>query len=109
MIDYFNEQFGINIKTLSKDELISLSKENNLNLENKVDSVKAFVLNGQIYINTSNANAEDLFHELSHIFLGILKVSNPEAYQELIKIYQSKKDYKYQYITHRKTYQHYAD
>ena len=109
MIDYFNEQFGINIKTLSKDELILLSKENNLNLENKVDSVKAFVLNGQIYINTSNANAEDLFHELSHIFLGILKVSNPEAYQELIKIYQSKKDYKYQYITHRKTYQHYAD
>lgn len=109
MIEFFNEKFGISITTLSKSELEQLSKEKSLGLEGKSDSVKAFVLDGQIYINTSIANAEDLFHELSHIFLGVLKVQDPQIYQKLIQTYQAKSGYKYQYTTNKKTYNHYSD
>lgn len=109
VITYFNNQFGINIHSITRSELELLSKEHSLGLENKLDTVKAFVLNGEIYINTSNANAEDLFHELSHILLGVVKAANPEAYEEIIKSYQKKGGYKYQYNIHRKTYTHYAE
>ena len=30
--------------------------------------------NGKIYLNAATANESDLFHEIAHIFLGILKV-----------------------------------
>lgn len=109
MVNYFNNQFGLTIQPITRSELEILSKENNLGLENKLDVVKAFVLNGQIYINTSNANAEDLFHELSHILLGVVKATNPEAYFELISLYQGKSGYKYKYNNHRRTYKHYAE
>jgi len=71
--------------------------------------VKAFVYNGQIYINTSNANVEDLFHELSHILLGIVKAKDLNMYNELIDSYKTKNGYKYLFNTHRKTYKHYSE
>jgi hypothetical protein len=61
--------------------------ENKLGMEHKLDTINAFVHNGQIYIVTSNASVENLFHELSHIFLGVLKASDPEAYYEVINSY----------------------
>lgn len=108
-IDYFNETFGISITALTRDQLKSFSEQNNLGVENKLDVVKAFVYNGQIYINTSNANAQDLFHEISHILLGVLKVTNPDAYNEIINIYQGHRSYKYQFNQHKKAYKHYAE
>lgn len=108
-IDYFNKTFGINITAFTRSELETFSKEHELNLENKLDIVKAFVYNGEIYINTSNANAQDLFHEVSHILLGILKATNKEAYTEIMQSYQTHKNYKYQFNYHKKTYKHYAE
>lgn len=108
-INYFNKTFGISIKSITRSELELMSKENNLGLENKLNIVKAFVYNGEIYINTSNANAQDLFHELSHIFLGILKVKDFQAYQEIINSFVKHKDYQYQYNAHKQTYKHYSE
>lgn len=108
-INYFNKTFGIGIKSITRSELESMSKEHNLGLENKLNIVKAFVYNGEIYINTSNANAQDLFHELSHIFLGILKVKDFQAYQEIINSFVKHKDYQYQYNAHKQTYKHYSE
>ena len=54
---------------------------------------KAFVYNGEVYINTSIAKSSDLLHEYTHLILGIIK-SNPELvhnYEELVRgIYYSK-------------------
>ena len=109
VIEYFNKQFGIGINSVTRSELEQLSIDNNLGLENKLDIVKAFVYNGQIYINTSNANAEDLFHELSHILLGVVKAKDLDMYNELVSAYKTKSNYKYLFNTHRKTYRHYSE
>lgn len=108
-INYFNKTFGIGIKSITRSELELMSKKYNLGLENKLDVVRAFVYNGEIYINTSNANAQDLFHELSHIFLGVLKVKDFQAYQEIVNSFVKHKNYQYQYNKHRQTYQHYSE
>ena len=109
MITYFNNTLGIDAVGLEKSELEQFSKDNGLNLEHKLDSVKAFVFNGKIYINTSIASAEDLFHELSHILLGALKVNNRQSYDEIINSYMKQSSFKYQYNLHKKTYKHYAE
>lgn len=109
VIEYFNNQFGIGITSVTRSELEQFSRDNDLDLENKLDIVKAFVYNGQIYINTSNANVEDLFHELSHILLGVVKAKDLNMYNELIDSYKTKNGYKYLFNTHRKTYKHYSE
>ena len=68
LVDYFNNKLGLNIKSITQSELNEIAKENKFS----PNGVRAFILNGNIYINSSNANISDLFHELSHIFLGIL-------------------------------------
>jgi hypothetical protein len=44
------------------------------------NSVNAFVLNGQIYINMDRASSDAPIHEISHIILGSLKFTNPTMY-----------------------------
>lgn len=109
LIDYFNKSFGISVTGLTRTELEMFNKEHSLGMENKLDTINAFVHNGQIYIVTSNASAENLFHELTHIFLGVLKTSDPDAYQELIKSYTTQITYKNLYLKHRQTYKHYSE
>ena len=85
-VQYFNEKFGININTMSQTELDDFGKQNKINIKN----ARAFIYNGQIYINSSNANVSDVFHEMAHIFLGVLKVKYPDSYQAVIAKYQQK-------------------
>lgn len=108
-INYFNNTFNVNIKSITRSELALMNEKHHLGLENKLEIIKAFVYNGKIYINTSNANAQDLFHELSHIFLGVLKAKDSQAYQEIIDSFIQHKNFKYQYNIHKKTYQHYSE
>lgn len=67
---------------------------------------KAFIFNGEIYVNTTIASGEDLLHEYTHIILGVLK-SNPKSrahYEQLVNHVwneskqkeqdQARKDYK---------------
>ncbi len=49
-----------------------------------VQSVNAFVYNGQIYINTDRANIDAPIHEMFHILVGSMRFENPELYQNLI-------------------------
>ena len=39
---------------------------------------KAFIYDGEIYVNTTIASGDDLLHEYTHIILGVLK-SNPQS------------------------------
>lgn len=93
-IEFFNRQYGVNVVSMTSAELLAFSAENNLGLENNIDGIKAFIYNDKIYINTTNAKTSDLFHEISHIFLGVLKARYPEGYQQIIQEYQRKAGYK---------------
>lgn len=78
-----NNKFGVNINLLTASQ-ISESIPSSLVDPN---TAKAFILNGEIYINITIASGEDLLHEYSHIILGVLK-SNPQLrskYQELLE------------------------
>lgn len=88
-IEYFNNKLRLNIKSITQSELNKLAKENNFS----PSGVRAFILNGDIYINSSNANISDLFHELSHIFLGTLKVQDIHAYKRVIAKYTKSKKF----------------
>lgn len=46
---------------------------------------KAFVFNGEVYINASNASSEDALHEYAHLFLGVLKAQDFDAYMKLMQ------------------------
>lgn len=59
------------------------------------EDIKGFVRNGEIYINSSNASVSDLFHEYSHIMLGVLKAKNYDNYVDLVNIVANSKDAKY--------------
>ena len=89
-VQYFNEKFGIAINTMSQTELNDFGKQNGIDVKN----ARAFIYNGQIYINSSNANVSDVFHEMAHIFLGVLKVKYPDSYQAVIAKYQQKPKFK---------------
>lgn len=78
-----NSQFGIPIHLLTSEEV---SK----NLSNVADPNidKAFIYNGEVYVNTSIASTNDLLHEHVHLILGVLK-SNPELrnnYEKLLNL-----------------------
>ena len=85
-VQYFNEKFGISINTMSQTELNDFGQQNKIDVKN----ARAFIYNGQIYINSSNANVSDVFHEMAHIFLGVLKAKYPDSYQAIITKYQQK-------------------
>ena len=107
-IEHIKEVYGISVNTLSLDELRDFSVEKGLGIEDKLHTVKAFVYNGEIYINASAANASDLFHELSHILLGVIKVNNLEVYQDIINKFSSKSGFKFSFNSKAKTYKHYT-
>lgn len=78
-----NNQFGVPIHLLTSEEV---SK----NLGNVADPNidKAFIYNGEVYVNTSIASTNDLLHEHIHLILGVLK-SNPELrsnYEKLLNL-----------------------
>ena len=71
---------------MSQTELNDFGQQNKIDVKN----ARAFIYNGQIYINSSNANVSDVFHEMAHIFLGVLKAKYPNSYQAIITKYQQK-------------------
>ncbi len=65
----FNK-LGVKVNLVSRKELDELGI-------NGVDSLnsKAFIYNGEIYINTTIASTSDLFHEYIHLVLGVIKTT----------------------------------
>lgn len=49
-------------------------------------TLRGFILNGEIYINTDNATPNTKIHELMHMFMGGIRFENPELYKSLINI-----------------------
>lgn len=81
-IDEIGSKLGIPIKYLTSKEIIQQGLDKQV-----VGSVtaKAFVYNGEVFINMSNASTDSKVHELLHIFLGTIKASNPDIYYGLVQ------------------------
>lgn len=77
-----NSQFGVSINMLTSSEVKEMFPDIDAN------TAKAFIRNGQIYINTTIAEVTDPLHEFTHLILGVLK-SDPQLirnYEQLMYI-----------------------
>ena len=82
--------YGINFNEINDSELNSDKWQG---LIPDVESVNAFVYNGQIYINTDRANIDAPIHEMFHILVGSMRFENPELYQTLINTVENLYNY----------------
>lgn len=75
-----NNQFGVSVNMKTSSEIAEEFPEIDPNTS------KAFVRDGQIYINTTIASVTDPLHEFTHLILGVLK-ANPQLrgnYEQLM-------------------------
>lgn len=75
--------YGIKFNDITNAELNS---EEWKSIIPDVNSVNAFVYNGQIYINIDKANLDAPIHEMMHILVGSIRFQNPNLYTELINL-----------------------
>lgn len=73
------KKYGVQIELLS-----------NIEMENRFGKgTDGYYLNGIIYLNYNTATLHTALHEYTHLLLGLLRESNPQAYQKLIEKYIS--------------------
>ena len=66
---------------------INFIETNDYQLSGKVsDRVNAFILNGDIYINTDHASIDAPLHEMMHLLIGSIRFTNPNLYQNLVSL-----------------------
>ena len=84
--NFFKDKYKLEIDVYSKEELENfINEHSSINID---PAARAFVYEGHIYINGAKANLSDMFHEMSHIFLGIIKATNRSAYENLVQHYK---------------------
>ena len=82
MLDRMRNLYGINLIEMSTDEL----RESGIFQQiPDANTARAFVFNGNIYINSDLAGLDAPVHEMLHIFLGGMRFTNPNTYINLIK------------------------
>lgn len=96
-----SKQFGVNVHLMTSSEIKEeLSKVANPNTD------KAFIYNGEVYVNTTIAKTTDLLHEYIHLVLGVLK-SNPDLrqnYEQLMHLIVNTDEGKQLYNDLQETY-----
>lgn len=78
IIDKLNTLYGVNVIPITNQEL----KESDLG--KIAGSAKAFIYNGDIYVNVDIATVDSPVHEFLHILFGSLKYSNRELYNQIV-------------------------
>ena len=81
---------GINFNEINSSELAS-DKWKGVIPDGQL--INAFIYNGQIYINTDRSSIDAPIHEMFHMFVGSLRFTNPNLYQELVESIQYLPDY----------------
>lgn len=74
----------IDINIMTGNQIVEKLKDTIPEIEDIINSVKGFVHNDKIYINSDNADLSDMAHEYMHIVLSIFK-ANKDYYQFLDK------------------------
>ena len=78
IIDKLNTLYGINVIPITNQEL----KDSDLG--KIAGNAKAFIYNGDIYVNVDIATVDSPVHEFLHILFGSLKYSNRELYNQIV-------------------------
>ena len=74
-LNKMRNQYGINIIPITSDDDFP-----GLN----VNQAKAFIYNGNIYVNIDNATIDSPIHEMLHILLGSMSRYNPQLFYQLV-------------------------
>lgn len=74
-LDRFRNLYGININFMTTSELTKALPENSFDA-----SAKAFIQNGEIYVNADNATIDSPVHELLHMLLGSARTTSKFAH-----------------------------
>ena len=98
------EKFGVQVNILSYDDLKNQFPEIN-------EGTKAFIRNGEIFINTVAAKSSDLFHEYTHLLLGVLKANKDTraAYEQLLYMLMDTNEGRYEYRNIKDNYPELAE
>lgn len=75
--------YGIKFHNITNSELNSPEWKNKIS---NVNTINAFIYNGEIYINTDNTSIDAPLHELMHLLLGSIKFTNPDLYYSLTSL-----------------------
>ena len=78
-LNRLQKYYGIQMIPITKSEL-----SNNPEFEG-IPAAQAFILNGNIYINTDSATIDAPIHEQLHLFLGSIRFGNPNLYFQLVQ------------------------
>lgn len=89
VIDNVSKNYGVLVNYTSTEEIIDKFKS----IIPDATRVRAFIYNGEIYINSSIANNSDKLHEFGHIVLGFLKKKNFDLYEAIINRVETLPDY----------------
>lgn len=79
MAELLQDKYGIKINFVHTSELESFGAD-----VKSMKGLRAFVLDGQYYVNIDNASIADPLHEFMHVILGSMKYSNQERYEDLV-------------------------
>lgn len=82
MVGKLNKLYGTNFIPITIAELNS-AEWKGLIPESKL--AKAFVYNGNIYINTDIASIDSPIHEMLHLFLGSMRYTDPDFYMNIVQ------------------------
>lgn len=80
ILDKLQTLYGINIIPITNQELSSDEWKSIVG----VDQVKAFIYNGNIYLNTDIATVDSPVHEFLHLLFGSIKYQNRDLYDQLV-------------------------
>lgn len=88
-LDKLANVYGIKFHSITDSELNS---EEWSNIPD-VKSVKAFIYNGEIYINIDKNSVDAPLHEMMHMLVGSTRFQNPQLYQSLVESVQGLPNY----------------
>ena len=85
IIENFEEKYGKKVHATNNEALRDSPDE--------VRNARAFIENGEVYINMDKASFADPLHELTHVILAGLKFKDPDVYYNLLSAIQKHPEY----------------
>jgi hypothetical protein len=82
-------EVGNRLQELNPDINLNYVEQADINLLHKqtghdYSNARAFVMNGEVYVNTDKASVSDVIHEYAHLFLHAVKYDNPTLYGNIV-------------------------
>lgn len=85
-----DNQYGFGVHVFNEEDAEFIPELSDVDWQSK----NAFILNGEIWINTDNANLDAPIHEMMHMLLGEIKYNDPELYNYLVGSLAETADYR---------------